>query len=112
MTDRFGEASGADGAADDRARIRTTRRIVGWSAVLGAVLAAVSGLLGGSGRAGLAILLLVSAAGCGVGALHATATLLVDDLRHRRPSRRRAWLAGGLFAAAAFLMAMVAGTGA
>lgn len=95
----------------DRARMRRTLAIAGSGSLAGVVLALVVGLLGGSGRAGLAVLLLVAAGACSVAALHAIATLLYDDLKERSPARRRAGLALGLFAAAALLMAMVAGTG-
>lgn len=96
----------------DRRRNRTSRRIalVG-SLGLGVLAAALVGGLGGGGRAALATLLLVSAAACATAALHAVATLVVDEIRERAPGRARAGVAVGLFALAAFLMAMTAGVG-
>ena len=95
----------------DRERVRATLRIAAAGAVLALGLALLVGLLGGSGPVGLAVLLLVTATACSIAALHAVGTLLYDDLKDRGPARRRALLAGGLFAVAALLMAMVAGIG-
>ena len=95
----------------DRERIRSTLRILWVGALAGLGLALLVGVLGGSGRTGLAVMLLVTAAASSLGALHSIGTLLYDDLKDRDPARRRAGLAVGLFAAAALLMAMVAGTG-
>lgn len=95
----------------DRERVRATLRIVGVGALVALVLALLVGILGGSGPVGLAVLLLVTATACSLAALHAVGMLLYDDLKDRAPARRRALLAGGLFALAAILMAMVAGIG-
>lgn len=108
-----GNGPDPDGAPDghDRARIRTTWRIAGAGALLGLGLALLSGLLGGTGQAGMAIMLLVASLSTAVAALYAVVTLLVDELQHRQTTRRRAFVAGGLFVLTAVLMAMVAGIG-
>lgn len=95
----------------DRRRIRVTLRILWIGLAVAVALALLVGVLGGTGQVGFVVLLLVAAAACGLGALHAIATLLYDDLKDRSPARRRVGLAGGLFLAAAVLMAMVAGAG-
>jgi hypothetical protein len=80
-------------------------------ALLGVLLAVASGLAGGEGRVGLAILLLVTAASTALAASYASVTLLLDQVKGRRTTGRRALLAGGLFLLTAMLMAMLAGAG-
>lgn len=96
---------------DDR-RVRRTWWIAGGGSLgVGLALALLVGALGGEPRAGMAVLLLVSALSCGVGALYGIGTAVADDLRGRPTSRRRPIAAGVLFLLAAVLMAMVAGVG-
>jgi hypothetical protein len=105
------EPAGDDPLAHDRMRRRRARRIAGFGSLAGVVLSLGSGLAWGTGRVGLAVLLLVSAFSCAAGAGYATVTLLVDQVRGRHTSGRRAVLAGGLFLLTAMLMAMLAGAG-
>lgn len=93
------------------ARTRRSYLIAGASSGVGLGLALATGLAGGEGRLGVAVWLLVSALGSGAGALYATVTLLVDDLKGRHPGGRRAVAAAVLFILSAALMAMVAGMG-
>lgn len=96
---------------DDR-RVRRTWWIAGGGSLgLGLPLALAVGALGGEARAAMAVLLLIGALSCGVGALYAIGSAVVDDLRGRPSSRRRPIAAGILFVLAAVLMAMVAGIG-
>jgi predicted lipid-binding transport protein (Tim44 family) len=92
-------------------RVRRTWAIAGGGLAAGVALALVSALLGGSGRVGMAVLLLVTALGSAVAALYGLVTAVVDDLRHRPVARARPVAAVGLFVVAAMLMAMVAGIG-
>lgn len=96
----------------DRRRNRTTRRIalIG-SFGVGTAAAATVGILGGSGRAAMAVLLLVASASTATSALHAVGALVLDEFRGHDPAGGRAGLAIGLFVLAAFLMAMLAGVG-
>lgn len=105
------DAADAAALALDRRRTRLAWTIAAVGSALGLVIAVVTGAFGASGRAGLATFLLVSAAAAALGALYATVTLLIDDLRGRRVTRRRPIAAFALFAAAAMLMAMVVGVG-
>lgn len=77
----------------DRRRLRITYRVAIVGAVLGVLGAGAVGLLGASGGAGLAVFLVVSAAGC-VAAAFVTALLaIVDEWRRAPVARRRAWMA-------------------
>lgn len=105
------ERSARLGADNDRARRRVTRRLLLVGTAVALVAALAIGLAGASGRAGFAVFSLVLALTTAVAGLWATATLLYDDLKKRRPSRRRAIGAVGLFVATAVLMAVVAGVG-
>jgi hypothetical protein len=105
------ERSDRVGADNDAARRRVTRRLLLAGATLALLAAVATGLAGASGRAGFAVFSLVLALTTAVAGLWATATLLYDDLKKRRPSRRRAIGAVGLFATTAVLMAVVAGVG-
>lgn len=95
----------------DRRRMRVTLRIAWIAALVAVALALLVGALGAGGRTGMAVFLLVTATGSSLAALHGIGTLLYDDLKGRRPARRRAALAAGLFAAAALMMAMMTGVG-
>lgn len=95
----------------DATRTRRAWRIAGIGAGAGIAVALLTGVLGASGRVGLVVLLLCCALACGLGALYAIVTVVVDDLRGEPTSRRRPVAAAVLFALAAVLMAMVAGAG-
>ncbi len=79
--------------------------------VLGMVLAGVGAALGADGRVGFVVVVLVTAAGCGLGATYALLTAVIDDLRSRPVARSRPVSGVALFLAAAVLMALVAGAG-
>lgn len=79
------------------------------SALLGGGLAALVAASGGTGRAGLAWLLLGGAVSCAVGALYAVVTAVLDRLRDRPVGRARAVAAAALFVLGAVLPAMVVG---
>lgn len=95
----------------DRGRVRTSLRLAGLGTLTGLVLALLTGLTGGSGRAGAAVALLVGAVSCGAGALHGVASLVLDDLRGKQPSGWRAVVVGALFVVTALLLSMVMGLG-
>lgn len=82
----------------DRARLRITYRLLLLGPTLGVVAAAALGLSGAGGAVGLAILLVLTAAGCVVTALVTAALAIVDEARRVPVSRRRT-----LTALAAFL---------
>lgn len=92
-------------------KLRRTRRIPLGAAIVGIVLAALTGVLGGDGRVGLVVFLLVTSVGAGLGALYGIVTAVVDDLKQRPVDRRRPITAVVLFLVAAMLMAMVAAAG-
>lgn len=96
----------------DAARSRITRRIGLIGVVVAVALALVTGASGGSGQAGMVVFLLTLALTTAAAGLWATGTLLLDDLKKRRPSKRRIAVAVGLFLATGVLMAMVVGAGA
>lgn len=104
--------SNGDEAADtDRRRRRRMGWIVGVGMAVAVALALLAGAAGATGRAGAAIVLLLSAASCAVSATYGVVTAVIDDVRGTRVSRPRiAWVVVLFFAAAA-LMAMTAGVG-
>jgi len=117
-SDPDGPEAGNDGMQEpdagpplDLVRRRRIRRIAGGGIVLGVLLSLGVGAAGGTGRAGAAILLLLSAAGCAVAATYGVLTAVLDDLRGRGVSRRRVVWIVAMFAAAAGRMAMTAGIG-
>lgn len=120
MSDPFGEPAdaqppGPDRRAvtdHDRRRLRITYRVVVGAVVLGILAAGGVGLLGASGGAGLAVLLVLSSAGC-VAAAFVTALLaIVDEWRRAPVARRRAWTALGLAVLGALLLVMSLGPAA
>lgn len=110
MADPLSEPEQAGQDRDHRI-VRRIRWIFGAGFGLGFALAVAAAVGAGvSGRGGLAIVLLASAAGSATAALYGTATVLYDDLKGQHRSRHRIAWSVGLFAAAAFLLAMAAGT--
>lgn len=92
-------------------RLRTVAVVVGvgvGAAILGA---AIVGMLGGDGRAGAAVLLLVLSLALASGAIVALGTAVVDEYRRRPVGRPRVVVGVVLFLAAAAFMAMTAGIG-
>jgi len=105
------EPSAAQTPAAPDPRIRPMRRICVGFVVAAAVLTVGVGVGGGTGRAGLAVFLLVTTLGLGVTAVYGMVTALVDEFRDRPVSARRiGWMIGAFFGAAG-MMAMVAGVG-
>lgn len=93
----------------DRRRLRFSYRTAVGGLVLGVVAAGVVGWLGASGRAGAAVVLVVSAAGCVAAAL-VTAVLAMLDEYHRRPvGRARTLAALGFFLGGTLLLLMSTG---
>ena len=82
---------------------------MGSGTAVGILAAVVSAFRGGSGRAGLFLVLLLAALGCVVAAADAAVLMLVDQYKGRTSTWRRLVLVTGLGLAAAVLVAMVAG---
>ena len=79
----------------DRRRLRIGRRVAFTGLALGLVAAAAVGVLGASGGAGLAVLLVLSSAGCVIAAFTTAAFAMIDEWRREPVARRRAWVALG-----------------
>jgi hypothetical protein len=86
-------------------------RIVAGFVVAAVVFALGVGIGGGTGRAGLAVFLLITTLGLGVTAVYGMVTALVDEFKDRPVSARRVGWMIGAFVGAAGMMAMVAGVG-
>lgn len=82
---------------------------MGGGLATGLVAMALVAAAGGSGRAGLGVLLLVCAAGSVVAALVTAVLAMVDEYRHIPAGRRRAVIAIGLFVLAGILLFMSVG---
>jgi MFS family permease len=93
----------------DLRRLRTMWRVAAAGPLLGVLAAAGVALIGLSGRAGLAALLVCSALGLVVAALLASAQALVDEWARRPVARRRLLSVLGLFAGSALLMLFLGG---
>ncbi len=96
----------------DRRRLRITYRVLGAAVTLGVVAAGGVGLLGASGGAGLAVLLVLSAAGCVAAAMVTALLAILDEWRRAPVARRRAWTALGLGVLGATLLVMSLGAAA
>lgn len=102
--------SAADGEAGrDRARLRTTWRVVAAGPVLGVLGAATIAAIGGDGAAGLAVLLVLVALCTGLAGLLTLVLVLVDEFAGRRPARRRVGVGLVLLLLAPVLVAMSLG---
>ena len=93
----------------DRARLRATWRTAAVGPLLGIVGAIAVGIAGGSGAAGLAVLLLLASVGAMAAAMLTAVHVLADEYRHRPVARRRVWTSLALFATAFVLVAMSGG---
>jgi hypothetical protein len=93
----------------DRARLRTVHRVALAGPVLGVLAALVLAGWGVGGAAGLAVVLALSAAACGVAALLAAVGAIVDEARRVPVARRRTWTALALFAGAFVLLLLSTG---
>lgn len=109
--DPAGPTDGDDGGRTGDRRLRTVAIVVAvgvGSAILGA---AAVGTLGGDGRAGAAVLLLVLSLAFGAGAVVALGSAVVDEYRRRPVPGVRIVVGVVLFLVAAATMAMTAGIG-
>jgi len=88
----------------DRSRLRVTRLVLLAGALLGVVAAAAVGLLGASGAAGLAVWLVVTAAGSVTAAFVTAILAIVDEARRVPVARRRTVTALALFAGGFLLL--------
>jgi hypothetical protein len=98
-----------DGPGLDRQRLTWTWRVVGAGAAIGVIGAAAIAAIGGSGTAGLAVVLLGAAVGCVVGGLVTGIVAIVDEVRGRVVGRRRLVTAIGLFVAGVVLLILSSG---
>ncbi|MFP4311206.1 MAG: hypothetical protein ACLFS9_04390 [Nitriliruptoraceae bacterium] len=89
--------------------MRPVHRIALAGPVLGLVLALLLSRWGASGVAGLAVVLVVSAAGCVVAALVAALGAIVDEARRLPVARRRTLTALALFVGAFVLLLLSTG---
>lgn len=92
-------------------RLRSMRRIAVTGSISGIVLALGVGFAGGTGRAGMAVFLLVTTLGLGVTAVYGIGTAVIDEYRERPVSRARMGFMVAAFFGAAAMMAMVAAVG-
>lgn len=92
-------------------RLRTVAVIVAVGVGLAIVGAVGVGALGGDGRTGAAVLLLVLSLGMASGAVVALGSAVLDEYRDRPVSAPRIVVGIVLFVAAAAFMAMTAGVG-
>jgi hypothetical protein len=93
----------------DRRRLRTARWLVVGGVVLGVVVAAGVAIAGGSGAAGLVVLLLGTMVGSVLTAAHLAVFALVDEIRSRPVATRRPVEALAYFLLALLLMLLVMG---
>lgn len=93
----------------DRRRLRTVHRVALAGPILGVVLALVLAAWGAGGVAGLAVVLVLSAAGCVAAALVAAFGAIVDEARREPVARRRTLTALALFAGAFVLLLLSTG---
>jgi zinc transporter ZupT len=107
-----GTGSRAGLTAHDRRRLRATYRTALAGVVLGVLGAAAVGMLGASGRAGVAVLLVVSAAGCMAAAFVTAVLAMIDEYRHVAVGRPRTLAALWFFLGSAMLLVMSTGVGA
>lgn len=99
-------------SSHDRRRLRITYLTALGGVGLGVLGAVAVGLLGASGRAGIAVLLVLSAAGCMLAALVTAVLAMVDEYRRVPVARSRSLMALWFFLAAASLLIMSTGAAA
>jgi hypothetical protein len=88
----------------DRARLRLTRRVLLAGPVLGVLAAGTLGLWGVSGAAGMAVLLVLTAAGSVLAAFVTAILAIIDEARRIHVARRRTMTALALFAGGFLLL--------
>lgn len=93
----------------DRARLRTVRHVAVAGPVLGLLIAAVLAAWGVGGAAGLAVVLVVSAAGCVSAAFVAAVGAIIDEARRQPVARRRTLTALALFVGGFVLLLLSTG---
>jgi hypothetical protein len=93
----------------DRRRLRASYRTAIAGVVLGVVGAAAIGWVGASGRAGAAVLLVLTSAGCMAAALVTAVLAMVDEYRHIPVGRPRTLAALWFFLGSALLLIMSTG---
>lgn len=108
---RGGRAHRSGLSVHDRHRLRASYRTALGGVVLGVLGASAVGMLGASGRAGAAVLLVLAAAGCMAAALVTAVLAMVDEYRHVEVGRPRTLAALGFFLGAALLLVMSTGIG-
>ncbi len=96
----------------DRRRLRVTRRVALAGPVLGVVAVALLVPSGIGGAGGLAVLLVLSAAGCVLAAFVTAVQAIVDEYRYVPVARRRTLTAVALFGASFVLVLLSAGVSA
>ncbi len=101
-----------DVTAHERARMRTIRHLLAGGGVVGVAAAAGVAALGGSGQAGLVVLLLVWAFAASVTGLYGLVMGFLDDARRRPVGRRRVVTAVGLLVGGFVLLLMAFGAAA
>jgi 4-amino-4-deoxy-L-arabinose transferase-like glycosyltransferase len=103
------EGGSRDPGEHDRRRLRTARWLLVGGVVLGVVVAGGLAVAGGSGAAGLVVLLLGTMVGCVLTAAHLAVFALVDEIRNRPVATRRPVEALAYFLLALLLMLLVMG---
>ncbi len=106
MTDGAGPPDRRVVTDHDRSRLRLTRRVLLVGTILGMVAAVTLGLWGASGAAGLAVWLVVTAAGSVLAAFVTAILAIVDEARRVHVARRRTVTALLLFAAGFLLLVL------
>ncbi|MFP4636059.1 MAG: hypothetical protein ACLFRD_09365 [Nitriliruptoraceae bacterium] len=96
----------------DRRRLAVTARVMAVAVLVAVLGAGAVGLLGASGAAGLASFLVLSSAGCMIGALVTAALAMLDEWRRAPVAGHRALVALGLGLLAAALLVMSLGAAA
>jgi zinc transporter ZupT len=99
-------------SAWDRRRLKASYLTAIGGVVFGLVGAVVVGALGASGGAGVAVVLVLAAAGCVLAALVTALLAMVDEWHHRPVGRARSLAALWFFLGAAVLLIMSTGAAA
>lgn len=109
MTARSADVDPPEPDTREHRRLRATWWTLGGGLAAGVLAMALVAGVGGSGRVGLGVLLLVNAAGSVVAALVTAVLAMVDEYRRVPAGPRRAVVAVGLFVLAGVLLFMSIG---